>query len=283
VTTRKTSPVKRVRKSSVTRQAKARAAEITAEFQARRDVATAGSVACPADTPHGEIPVEPKFREVGTRNADIDEETFARLERLYGSKIREEERRLQRENFTAKWRAWEGTPETQARIAAVPRHRRQWPLDRMLAQGKISREEHGAGEEIARVIEAIEGSVALRSASLEARVDCSNSSRDALVEALGRVRAEVTFRVWRQALPKPPRMILDMITTNQSYVAIARKYNFNWRTARKRLISALRAWDDCKLAVRMRVDRDDVAELYARLGDGVLLPPRPKLAQVVED
>ncbi len=190
-----------------------------------------------------------------------------------------------RDALVAKWRPWEGTPETNERIASTPSHRREWPLDRMARLGTIDADELAAAEEIAQVIEAIERSVSVRSGSLEARVDCSGSARDALVESLGRIRLEVTYREWREKIPVPRRMILDMLTTNVPYNRLAKRHRLHWRTARKRLISALRLWISLRADARRVVDREAVEDAYARLGEGVLVVPRPKaqMPTIAED
>jgi hypothetical protein len=48
-----------------------------------------------------------------------------------------------------------------------------------------------------------------------------------------------------------------------------------WRTARKRLITALRMWPEMAAAARRDVDREDVEAVYARLGAGELLGSQP--------
>lgn len=195
-------------------------------------------------------------------------------ERLAAALHRREESEAQREAKIARWRhKHQGTPETHDKIDALPERRRQSPLHRMERLGKISADERAAAEEIAAVVERIGRAGSIRSASHETRVDYVNSGRDTLIESLGRVRAEMAYRAWRQAIPGPKAMILDMITTNQSFVRLARKHGLQWRTARKRLITALRLWPDMAAAARRDVTRDEVEALYARLGTGELLVP----------
>jgi hypothetical protein len=177
-----------------------------------------------------------------------------------------------------KWAPWEGTPETNERIAKVPERQRQSALSRMAKLGTISADELAAAHEIARIVEMIEGDVSVRSASLEARVDCSGSSRDILVESLGRIRAEVAYSAWCEVIPMPRQMIIDMVVRDQSYRAITNSYGINWRTARKRLITALRLWDRVRLEARNKVTDETVADIYQRLGEGMLLAPKPKEA-----
>jgi hypothetical protein len=87
---------------------------------------------------------------------------------------------------------------------------------------------------------------------------------------------ELTYRAWRHAIPGPKAMIIDMILTTVPYVRLAQSYGLHWRTARKRLLSALRMWNELRLVTCRTVAPEDVGELYARLGEGVLLPSRPR-------
>ena len=192
-------------------------------------------------------------------------------ERLAAALRRREDSERRREDTVQRWRhKSDGTPETHEKINAVPEHRRQSPLLRMERLGKISADERAAAEEIAGIIERIGRSGALRSISLETRIDYAGSARDQLVESLARVRLEVAYRAWRRAIPEPKAMVLDMITTNQSFVQQARKHGLQWRTARRRLITALRLWPEMIAGARRDVDRQDVEALYARLGTGEL-------------
>ena len=203
-------------------------------------------------------------------------------ERLAEALHRREESEARREAVVARWRhKQEGTPETHDKINALPERRRQSPLCRMERMGKISADERAAAEEIATVVERIGRSGSIRSVSLETRVDYANSGRDTLLESLGRVRSEMAYRAWRQAIPGPRAMILDMIMTNQSFVRLARKHGLQWRTARKRLITALRLWPEMKAAARREVTRDDVETVYARLGTGELLVPAPSPSALI--
>lgn len=170
----------------------------------------------------------------------------------------------------------QGTPETYAQMDLIPTNRRQSPIDRMYESGQITIEQQNAANEIASVAEAIESSVGVRGASLEARVDNSGAGRDALVEHFSRVRMEIAYTAWRDRLPMPRRMYLDMVLTNRSLVATARVYGVAWRPARKRLIEALDRWSDIKEATFRNVDQEDVERVYAKLGGGILISPEPK-------
>lgn len=272
--TRRASKVRRPTRSALA-AAKAHAAEITAAKQAERELAAAIH---PLTRPVAPIvPAREPKPQGGTRNRDLTDEDFARLERKWAAAKRRAEAEVEREALLERWsHKNEGTPETHERISAIPERRRQWPLDRMHAAGKISDGEHLAACEIADVIEMIERQVGVRCASLEARVDYSGSARDQLLESIGRIRLEVAYRMWRRTLPKPPRLILDMITSTQSYVGIARAYRTPWRRARTMLISALRRWEEIREVVWHDVQRGHVEWIYERLGEGQLMAPRPR-------
>ena len=194
--------------------------------------------------------------------------------------IAQTEKHMRINRLKVKWAPWEGTPETNEAIARVPSHRRQSALARMAALGKITADDLAAAHEIAGVVEMIERGAAVCGASMEARVDYAGSGRDALIESLGRIRTEVAYRLWRDRIPMPKAMILDMIVRDSSYVRTAPRYGLHWQTARRRLINALGMWSSCKIDARHAVGNEQVIEIYQRLGEGVLLPPKPRSDQM---
>lgn len=190
--------------------------------------------------------------------------------------IEEAKRELYHAQLADRYGHKQGTPETYAHIDQVPARRRQGALGRMFELGKIDADEFAAACEIAAVAEMIESGVAVRASSLEARVDGSNSGRDVLVEALGRIRSEIAYSVWRKNIPMPRAMILDMVVRDLPYVAVARSNKLNYRTARKRLITSLHLWMSISHEIRRNVSSEEVLEVYQRLGEGVLLPPKSR-------
>lgn len=217
-----------------------------------------------------------RLEQLGKAGPEAD---LARLERKWARAMAEAETERQREATRARWSHKQATPETMEAIEAIPSRRRQWPIQRMFELGKISPEEKLAAEEIAGIVEMIERAASVGCASLEARVDFSGSARDQLVESLGRVRLEVAYRAWRSQIPNPRRMIIDMILTNTPYVRLAAKYGMHWRTARKRLVSALRLWGEVRMVTRAQIGREEVEAAYARLGEGELTQPRPRFLE----
>lgn len=154
--------------------------------------------------------------------------------------------------------------------AMVHRVRHASSLRAMCDREQITSAQYQAALEIAFIAEMIERSVSVRGASLEARVDHSGSARNALIERLGSIRAEKAYTDWRQSLPMPKRMVIDMVIEDVSLVAIARRYRVGWVKARKYLLAALDRWEDIRARTWKDVDARDVLWRYARLGEGEL-------------
>lgn len=207
---------------------------------------------------------------------EVTDELVERLERRQAKIDEQLARRIEADTLNSKWSHKQGTPETLERINRVPRRQRQSPLVRMYHAGKISIDELAAAEQIVSVIEMIQRAVSPKTSNLEARVDCSGAAKDVLVEGLNRIRMETAYRLWRDQLPEPRQMILEMIQTNQPYTEQARKFRVNWRTARKRLITSLQNWIFIFEETQKSVSAADVLDIYWKLGEGVLLAPPPK-------
>ena len=145
------------------------------------------------------------------------------------------------------------------------------PFMAMYNAGTIDKDQYAASLEIAQIAELIQSSVSVRGASLEARVDCSAGNRDLLVESLSVVRQQIAYGMWRDGLPMPRRMFLDMIVDQRPLVDTARRYKTNWRTARRKLIQQLDRWLNIVDNVVRRIDADDVRAAHRRVGGGVLV------------
>ncbi len=159
--------------------------------------------------------------------------------------------------------------ETDTR-ASTKRNRQQSALALMHERGAISPAQYEAAGQIARIAESIERAVSLRGSRLEPRVDCGGSARDMLTERLSHVRLEMTYNRWRDRLPMPRRMVIDMVISDRDLVGTARVHNIPWRQARCRLIAALDLWLELRDAVWREIDGDDTARAYRRLGEGRL-------------
>lgn len=150
-------------------------------------------------------------------------------------------------------------------IAPTKRNKGLSSLVRMHQTGKLTNEQYEAAIRIARVAERIERSVAVRCASLEARVDNSGGSRNVLIEALSQVRDEMAYTRWRRLLPLPRRMILDMLLVDRALSTTARIYGMDWPRGRRLLVNALDLWIDLRGRVQKEVDDRDVFQAHARL------------------
>ena len=154
--------------------------------------------------------------------------------------------------------------------AQTRRNRQQSALALMHERGAISPGQFEAVGQIARIAESIARAVSLRGSRMEPRVDFGGSGRDMLTERLAQVRLEMTYNRWRERLPMPRRMVIDMVIADRDLVGTARAHNVPWREARRRLIAALELWLELRDAVWREIDADDAARAYRRLGEGRL-------------
>lgn len=138
----------------------------------------------------------------------------------------------------------------------VYRVRQQSSLRKMLDAGQLTEAQYWAAQEIAHVAEIIQRGMGTRSASLDTRVDCSASGRDALIEKFGYVRAEATYTRWRTAIAMPRRMVIDMVLEDRQLKATARVYGVGWPKAKRLLWSALNLWSDLKLRMLNEMDNN---------------------------
>ncbi len=159
--------------------------------------------------------------------------------------------------------------ETNTR-AQTKRNRQQSALALVHERGAISAAQYEAAGQIARVAESIARAVSLRGSRLEPRVDFGGSGRDMLTERLGLVRLEMTYTRWRELLPMPRRMVIDMVIGDRDLVGTARVHNVPWREARRRLLAALDLWLELREAVWREIDAEAAGRAYRRLGEGGL-------------
>lgn len=143
--------------------------------------------------------------------------------------------------------------------------RRPSALKAMNDRGRISDEQYYSALQIARIAERIEAQATFRGGSTEVRVDCMGSAKDILVESLYDVRAERAYTEWRQRLPMPRRMIVDMVTHDHRLKAIAARYSTGWPRASRLLRQALDSWPDIFAAAMREIDQQDVDNAHARL------------------
>ena len=88
--------------------------------------------------------------------------------------------------------------------------------------------------------------MALKVASFEARVDSSRQCGGLVVESVRRVRLHLAYGYWREDLPHPRQMVLDMIVGDPiGYTVAAKRYGVHNRKAKRFLLDAINAWPDC--------------------------------------
>ena len=139
----------------------------------------------------------------------------------------------------------------------------QGALAQLHANGTIDNDQLEWSAEIANVYRSIESDVTVAVASLEARVDQSRSVAGA-VEGVRRVRLHYAYTLWRDQLPAPKQMVLDMIVGDAiGYSVAARRYGVHNRKAKRLLLAALDAWPDCVQRAYRSVSTDDVEKANA--------------------
>lgn len=133
-----------------------------------------------------------------------------------------------------------GTPET---WQAAGSHTDS--LDQLERNGTIDKEQREWAAEIGNVHRSIEADVGVKVASLEARVDQSRRSTG-VIEGVRRVRMHLAYGLWRDSLPMPKALVLDMIVGDTvGYTVAARRYRVHQRKAKRLLIAALNDWPRC--------------------------------------
>lgn len=155
------------------------------------------------------------------------------------------------------WSHKQGTPETHADVG----RRREGSLAKLYMTGAIDAEQLASAAEIAATAERIGADVAVKTASLETRVDGGGRGDGSFFEHLAHVRREIAYKRWQKALGGPVPAVLAMITGEAiGYSVAAKRYGMSARRARALLIDALDLWP----WVLGRVVREvDAAELAA--------------------
>lgn len=176
--------------------------------------------------------------------------------------IAREQRALRktRAETLARWKHKnDGTPETHEHA-----RRQEGALARLYRTGAIDAEQLAAAAEIAAVAERIGRDVAVKTASLETRVDVTRIGDGGFFERLGQVRREMAYTRWR-ALLREPAPVLDMLTAGVGFTIVAARYRMHNRRARRLLIDALDLWPEILGRVCREVDDRALAVAHARL------------------
>nr|WP_302054066.1 hypothetical protein [Sphingomonas tagetis] len=155
-------------------------------------------------------------------------------------------------------------------------------LIQMEKNGTITKEQVEHAAQIANVHRSIESDVAVKVASLEARVDSSRRG-GAVAERIHRVRMHHAYTIWRQTLPLPRELTLDMIVGEEGYTVVARRYRVHNRKARRLLIVALDRWPLCVASAFSAIDQETVDAMNEARPPRVLPTSEPHVRRTAAD
>lgn len=134
-----------------------------------------------------------------------------------------------------------GTPETHERAGRT----HSGALAQLHRNGTITNDQLEFAAQIANVYRSLEADVAVKVASLEARVDQSRRGHTP-AESIYRVRMHLAYGYWRDLIPAPKALVLDMIVGDAiGYTIAARIYRVHNRRAKRLLLEALDRWPRC--------------------------------------
>lgn len=168
-----------------------------------------------------------------------------------------EEHRAATQTLADKWIGKQGTPETLEKLG----HHTDC-LQQLLVNGTIDKEQLEWAAEIANVYRSIQSDVALTGGSIEARVDNDRGARGLVAENIRRVRLHHAYTLWREEIPVPKALVLDMIVGDQvGYTVAAARHCVSARKARRLLIEAIDRWPDCVTRAYRAIDDDAMARL----------------------
>lgn len=173
--------------------------------------------------------------------------------------------RKERVSLLERWKhKREGTPETHEYVS-----RQEGALARLFRSGAIDREQLAAAVEIALVAERIGADVAVRTASLETRIDMTRTGDGTFFEKLGQVRREAAYTRWRSEVQGPIGAVLDMICGAGrggepiGFTIVAKRYRIHNRKAKRLLVDALNLWPRILGEVCKEVDAATLAAAHA--------------------
>lgn len=149
-----------------------------------------------------------------------------------------------------------GTAEThehaeQARL-------RPGSLARLFDSGTLNKEQLAAADQIAEAHRAITADVAIRTASLETRVD--GGMRQPEVQLLGLVWNELAYAWWRNTVRGPIDALLAVIVHDVGLTIVARRYAMSMPRARRMLVDALDLWQKGRRATHREAVANTAAE-----------------------
>jgi hypothetical protein len=134
-----------------------------------------------------------------------------------------------------------GTAETLAQVEGT----HTGSLAQLERNGTITKDQREWTVQIANVHRSIEADVGVKVASLEARVDESTRS-PAIAERIHRVRMHRAYAIWRDLLPTPKTLVLDMVVGDAiGYTVAARRHRVHNRRAKRVLMESINRWPLC--------------------------------------
>jgi hypothetical protein len=158
-----------------------------------------------------------------------------------------------------------GTPETHDHAS----RRNQGALVRLYRNEEISADQLAAAVAIAEVVERIGAEVALKTASLETRIDVTRLGDGTFYERLALVRREVAYTRWRNAVVGPIGAVLAMIAGDSpggdpvGLTIVAKRYRMHNRKAKRLLIDALDLWPKILSQTAREIDDATLAAAHA--------------------
>lgn len=160
-----------------------------------------------------------------------------------------------------------GTPETHEHASRLS----EGALVQLCRNGAIDHHQLAAAVEIAAMFERIGADVAVRTASLETRIDAGRRGQGHCYERLGQVRREMAYSAWRQAVgPARIAPVMEMIAGDGTgapigFTIVASRHRMGKPRAKQMLIEALDLWIALLGRVCKEVDGADVDRAWARL------------------
>lgn len=161
-----------------------------------------------------------------------------------------------------KWAGKKGTPETLEKASRAP----EIGLELMRRGGAISDDQAAWADEIAAAAASIAADVSLKASSLRPRDVDQDPRWNQADERIGIIWMHMAYTRWREQLPAPKQVVLDMLTGERiSINAAAGRHRVHKRKARRWLIEALDRWPDCQRAARDELRPADLAAMQAGL------------------
>jgi hypothetical protein len=155
----------------------------------------------------------------------------------------------------------EGTAETHEQAS----RRNQGALASLYKNGSIDAEQLASAVEIAIVAERIGADVAVRTASLETRVDVTRLGDGSFFERLSQVRREMAYTRWRARLAQPAPVLEMLVGEPVGFTIVAARHGMHNRKAKRLLIAALDLWPQVLGDVCKEIDEKDLAAAHRRL------------------